>query len=209
MHNYLLVALCSFLVTLIATPLMIKLAVKFDITDHPNSKIKTHSQTTPYLGGAAVFLGFLFASGVSLAFFHTSFNSKEAVFFVLTTLIFSLGLYDDIKPTKIHTRLFIHLIVGFIAASFGFCIDTALPNHIDNVLSAVWIAGCINAMNIIDIMDGLASGVALFICISMMAATYLSHDENLTMSAIMTIALAGACLAFLIFNFEKAYFMWD
>lgn len=202
---YLHIFLAAMLVVFLATPMMRKLAFRFNILDVPDQNVKTHKKPTPYLGGVAVFLGILSVAAVVLIL-DPSFASKRNVFFLtLLAITFVVGLIDDIRPSTPLSRFMFHILVSCFAVYMGFHFRSPLPMPLNYLASVLWIAGIINAMNIIDIMDGLASGVAFTVCLSMMAGMYfISPGADASFAFLLVVTTSGACFAFLFFNFEKA-----
>lgn len=211
MKSYFAIGLFAFAVSLVLTPLMRKVAFRFGILDAPSSSIKTHKISTPYLGGVAIFLGIVAAASLVYYLRPDIFDVHSIIYLSCILVVFVCGLIDDIRPMKPVTRLVIHFAVAATAVSQGYHTYGVFPVFINYILSAIWIAGVINAMNIIDIMDGLASGVALAVCASMVGAIYFMNlDAGFSFPMVMAVITAGACLGFLPHNFEKAsIFMGD
>jgi UDP-GlcNAc:undecaprenyl-phosphate GlcNAc-1-phosphate transferase len=113
-----------------------------------------------------------------------------------------LGLSDDIHELGVLSRLTAQLCVAVVLVLFGFHLELEfLPQWLAVVLSLLWIVGITNALNIIDIMDGLAAGVALIACVGFAAIAVLTHQPLVLLVAS---GLAGACLGFLPYSFFPA-----
>lgn len=183
----------SFLFTLYLVPLFISIACKFDILDYPNGTIKKHKKPTPYLGGAAIYLGFLMALGLVFPFDNQFFQ-----FLVGISLLFYVGLIDDLITLSPGQKLMGQFIAVLCFLKAGFYLKAHLFSNLWNIpISALWILLLINAFNLIDIMDGLASTVALwsslgFLIIALSAEQYTA--------ALLLTAFIGALLAFIFFN---------
>jgi UDP-GlcNAc:undecaprenyl-phosphate GlcNAc-1-phosphate transferase len=194
---YILCFVLSFLLALYLTPLMRVAALRFGIVDKPDGRLKQQEEPIPYLGGLAIYLAFL----VTLALtFH--FDQKVLGLLLGGTLVLLLGLIDDFGFLSPVVKLVGQLLAAFVLVKSGIRIELVfLPEWIELPLSLLWIVGITNALNIIDIMDGLAAGVA---CISSLVLFYVTVLNDRPVIAIMSMALAGALAAFVRFNFQPA-----
>lgn len=175
-----------------------------------------HQAPLPRLGGIAIFVSFLLSVGVALLarefFLHTAaILSSKTLFTILIpgTLIFLLGVYDDIHSIGPHTKFAIQ-VVGAILLFAGGLRILDLPvlfgaRHFGWTLSLpltiLWVIGITNAFNLIDGLDGLAAGSALFSTLVVFVVAIFSGSAVVSL---LTIALAGAILGFLRFNFNPA-----
>lgn len=183
----------SFLFTLYLVPLFISIARKFDILDYPNGAIKNHKQPTPYLGGAAIYLGFLMALGLVFPFDNQFFQ-----FLVGISLLFYVGLIDDLITLSPGQKLMGQLIAVLCFLKAGFYLKAHIFSNLWNIpISALWILLLINAFNLIDIMDGLASTVALWSSLGFLIVALSAEQYT---AALLLIAFIGALLAFIFFN---------
>ncbi len=187
----------SFLLGLYLTPVVREAAIRFQIVDRPDGRLKKHGETVPYLGGLAVFLSFL----VTLALTFT-FDREVLGLLLGGTLVLILGLIDDLGFLSPQVKLAGQLLAAFVLVKSGIRIQIVfLPDWIEIPLSVLWIVGITNAFNMIDIMDGLASGVA---CICALILFYVAVLNERPVIAIMAVSLAGALAAFLRYNFAPA-----
>ncbi len=187
----------SLLLTLYLTPIMRDAAIRFDIVDRPDGRLKVQRGPVPYLGGLAVYLAFLVT--LSLTF---SFDRQVLGLLLGGTLALLLGLIDDLGFLSPHVKLAGQLLAAFVLVKSGIRIEIAvIPDWVTMPISVVWIVGLTNAFNIIDIMDGLAAGVA---CICSLALFYVALASDQGVIAIMAVSLSGALLGFLRYNFEPA-----
>jgi UDP-GlcNAc:undecaprenyl-phosphate GlcNAc-1-phosphate transferase len=175
-----------------------------------------HETPLPRLGGVPIFLSFLVAVGVAfLASLHfPALAAGLSIRTLLTilvpgTLIFLLGLYDDIHSVGPYTKFAVQgaaaimlfaggLGIHFLPVLFG---ARHLAWYIGLPLTVLWVIGITNAFNLIDGLDGLAAGSALFSTFIVFVAA-ISSGSSLV--SLLTIALAGAILGFLRFNFNPA-----
>jgi len=184
-------------VSLGLTPWMARTARRMGIVDRPDSELKTQSEPVPYLGGLAVFVAFL-------AGFAPFYDLDRQVLAILLggTLVALLGLLDDLGDMKPGTKLLGQALAILIVMKAGIAIKIVfLPSWIALPLSFLWLLGMTNAFNIIDIMDGLSSGVGAIACFFLLIV---SLQGGQTGPASVAVALMGALAGFLIFNFRPA-----
>lgn len=189
--------LISLGVSLALTPWMARTAHSMGIVDKPDGGLKNHAKPVPYLGGLAVFVAFLVG-------FSPFYEMDRQVLAILLggTLVALLGLLDDLGNLRPVTKLLGQALAILIVMRAGIAIKIVfLPPWIALPLSFLWLLGMTNAFNIIDIMDGLASGVA---AIGSFFLFVVAMNSGQTGTASMSSALMGALLGFLIFNFHPA-----
>lgn len=186
---------CS--LSLYLTPMVRKAALQFGIVDKPDGKLKQQRSPVAYLGGLAIYLSFL----ISLALTF-SFNQEVLGLLLAGTIIVVLGLIDDFGVLSPVVKLCGQCIAIFTLIRSGIYIQLAfLPWYVAFPLSFFWLIGIINAFNIIDVMDGLSSGVAFTCSLTLFVVGVLNGSLVI---AIMAIALGGSLLGFLRYNFEPA-----
>lgn len=207
--SYLLTFLIAFLVSLAAVPLMKTIALRYNILDHPTSEIKTHTRPTPYLGGIAIWLGFIVALVIIRFTTHFSTGTLRNLWgiFIAGTLITIVGLLDDMYNLSFLKKFLWQAIAATILILFTMRIQFIQPSYLAIIFTYLWIIGVTNAFNLIDIMDGLSSGVAIIACL---AFFFINAPGEASYVNFAAIALAGACLGFLVFNVPPAgIFMGD
>lgn len=203
--------LLAFSVSIALTPLVRKLAFRFDAVAKPNHRT-IHKELMPRLGGVAVFVAFLIGIMLIIIFTDEKFAAlhREALVFLLAgSFILGLGIYDDIKGANCYQKFSVQLISGLIVILFGYKI-TAIVNPFGDPISLgifslpftlLWIVGITNAINLIDGLDGLAAGISLgAACIMMFISLWFGN----LISAFPAAILAGAIGGFLIYNFNPA-----
>ena len=166
MLNVILTGSFSFLITFLSIPVIIRVAEQKKLFDLPDAR-KLHTKPIASLGGVGIFGGFFIASLLTIS---TSQNPDFQYFFAAATVIFFLGLKDDImilSPLKkflgqvIAAAILIHLAHIRIDSMHGFFGIHELPKAFSLVLSYSTIIVIINAFNLIDGVDGLASTLGL------------------------------------------------
>ena len=187
----------AFLLSLYLTPLFREAALKFGIMDKPQGPLKTHPEPVPYLGGLAVYLSFLLTTG----FMHQ--YSREVLGILLAgAIIVILGLIDDFGVLSPKVKLLGQFIAASVLVKASIYIKlTILPLWVAIPLTIVWVIAITNAFNLIDIMDGLASGVGAIAALVLVIVNYRSGRELIVP---LSIALAGSLLGFLRYNFKPA-----
>jgi UDP-GlcNAc:undecaprenyl-phosphate GlcNAc-1-phosphate transferase len=179
------------------TPLVRKGALQYDIVDRPDGKLKNQREPVAYLGGLSIYLAFLLTLALTFEL------SREVLGILLSgTIVVILGIIDDFKvlPPKIKF-LGQSIAVLVLLKSEIFIKLVFLPTWLSLVLSFFWLMAIINAFNIIDVMDGLAAGIA---CIASFVLFVVALLNGHFMIAILTISFSGALLGFLRYNFEPA-----
>ncbi len=212
---YLMIAAGTWLVTMFLVPVCRKLAIALDVVDRPTVARKVHKRVVPYLGGLPFYFSFL----LTILFVEAVYPQyKSPAFYpmcVVGTFIALMGVYDDIKDMSSLKKLIVELILTSLLFFWGFKTSTLshpLGGSIDAgwlaiLITPLWIAGVINAVNFSDGLDGLAGGL-VFICAASIFAV--AFNNNQVISCIMMAYLMGTTLAFLWYNFNPAkIFMGD
>lgn len=202
--------------SLIATPLIRRLCERYKLLDVPLDGRRIHRKAVPRLGGVALFISCLAALSmlpfVDNLLTQTLSNFKPEFFtlFVPATLVLLLGAYDDLRGANAVVK-FVGL--GAIATLFyamGGRIDALsiplfgsvqLPPLVSFVITVVWLVGIANAFNLIDGLDGLASGAALF---SSLVILGVSISQERTLMIVVSLVLCGSLVGFLRYNFNPA-----
>lgn len=209
----LLPGLTTALVTLLLTPLVIRLAYYLRAVDVPGGR-KQHDRSTPRLGGVAILGGVVVVLGPALAVFTPpalqSMRAGEIVgFCVAVGLVFCLGLVDDIYGLRASYKLGVQIVAATVVVSMGWQFHTLRlplegsfqPGALAPVLSVLWIVGVTNAINFVDGLDGLASGVVAIIGGSLLVLALLQGSLQ---TVVVTSCIVGGCLGFLRHNWRPA-----
>jgi len=197
------------------TPWAIRLALRWGAVDQPGGR-KVHLKPMPRLGGIAVYLGFLLP-WISLYFLKNNIQAKFREFdtafaglVLAASAMLLLGIYDDIKGANALTKFVVQIGTATGLWFLGYNIDQisnpwggtiVLPWWIGLPCTVLWIVGVTNAINLLDGIDGLVSGVTAVLATSLSVIHVLSND---IVPALLTLCLAGACLGFLIWNHAPA-----
>lgn len=209
--NIFYIILITFVSSLILVPLVRKIAIHINAMDIPNER-KVHKKPMPRLGGLAIFLSFL----VGYMLF-APLTTQMISILIGSFLIVLLGIIDDINPLKATTKLCGQIIVALILVFFGNISINELTILGMNINLSFWaypislfiIIACINSINLIDGLDGLAAGTSsIYFITIIIISILLGRIDNL--GFILCLITLGATLGFLYYNFNPAtIFMGD
>lgn len=213
--------LLALVVSVVATPLIRRLAHRYGLYDPPSQLRKVHRRPVPRLGGVAIALGF-FAPLTALLFYdngmavaYRSNTMHIAGLYVGGLMVLALGVLDDIRGVSPWGKLITQLVIAMVMAQFGFVIQRlAIPfwGPLDLGIFSVpvtllWFVGVMNIVNLIDGLDGLAGGVSFFAVAVMFIVSTL---DGVLLTSLFSAALMGAIVGFLFYNFNPAtIFMGD
>ena len=206
--------LSSAFLSALITPILHKIAIENGVVDVPNER-KIHQQVIPRIGGISIAISFFVAIVLGYSFFHADLKisiSSLTGLCIGGTLVLLVGVVDDIDSTGLRAskKFFGQLLAALTLVPFGFVIDSLhlpffgivdLNFAVGLALTITWIIGVTNALNLIDGMDGLASGLALLACIALTVLSILSGKLLMT---IVLIAIFGSVLGFLYYNWPPA-----
>lgn len=208
-----LVAITAFFIVLFGTPTLIKVAREKGLMDLPEDPRKIHKRAVPTIGGVMIFAALLINVFFWLALGPipaTEIFQAGSALAACTVVIFMMGLKDDIIGMAPAKKLLVHLGVGIVLISVGgFKINTfgglfgveELPEALSLIFSLFVYIVVVNALNLIDGIDGLASGYSI---IAMSAFGFWFLNTGQIPDAIIALTLAGAMTGFLVFNFAPA-----
>lgn len=195
------------------TPYAIRLGDRFGWVDKPDRR-KVHSRAIPRVGGIAVFLGIIGAFAAMAAASSTARSlliEHKRHFYGLAaggTLLFLVGLRDDIAGLSPRVKLAVQSVAALIAFYAGFHFSVFSETGIYGrgyipalLLTCFWTVGTINAVNLIDGLDGLASGIT---GIAMLLLGIISEHNGHAATAFAAFLSAGAVAGFLAFNRHPA-----
>ena len=204
--------LVAFVVAAAVTPAAIKIAPKIGAMDIPKDERRMHKKPMPRFGGIAIYLGIMAALAV--------FALKDkGITSVMTgcTLIYMLGLIDDLKELKPLVKLCGQIVCATVVYIMGVRIEfitnyfgpgnMAFGDVACFIITVLWLIAITNAVNLIDGLDGLAAGIA---AISALCIGYVAYIHGQYVPTLAMMAIAGAALGFLPYNFNPAkIFMGD
>ena len=180
MKYYLYSFIISFFLSLVTTPLIIKFSRKHSLFDKPGRR-KIHDKPISRIGGIGLFLAFVIAFFILFHKIKISINFKIYYYFIALCLSFILGLSDDIFYIRARYKLLAQIVIAFIATLSGLLINqftffqlfSINFGFFSYILTMGWIIVFMNAINLIDGMDGLASGVVAIASIFIFIISFL------------------------------------
>jgi UDP-GlcNAc:undecaprenyl-phosphate GlcNAc-1-phosphate transferase len=205
----------AWVASLLLTPVVTRLAIGRALFDEPDHDRRVHTQPIPRVGGVAVFVSMLLGLLLlvpQVAGEEGLLQDQQSFFagiLVGSLILFTAGLVDDLVGLQPRTKIAVQLLAALAVYSFGFQISEigfgssfelslgwlALP------VTLLWVVGVTNSFNLIDGLDGLATGVALVALAATAVAAQLLHNFEVTL---VCVALIGALLGFLRYNFNPA-----
>jgi UDP-GlcNAc:undecaprenyl-phosphate GlcNAc-1-phosphate transferase len=181
-------------------PVIIRLSLRMGFTDQPGA-LKVHHAVVPVLGGVGIFAGAAVALGAARG------APAEAGPLAIALGVLALGAWDDLRNLPPRARLAAHSVAAAATLAIGLRVGTFPAAIVAVPLTAVLVVGAINAVNLFDGLDGLAGGTA---SLSLLGFAAMLHRAGGEAAAIVALAVAGAVLGFLLFNFNPArVFMGD
>lgn len=209
MIHYIVAFLLSLAVSIISTPLVKKIAYRFNILDKPSGR-KVHREHMPRLGGLAIVFG------VIAGFLYLTPDSPYMSRVVLGAIIIIIvGIIDDKVTLSPKGKLAGQIAAALVVVSSGLHIEyVTIPFYgklefgfLSYAITVLWIVGITNAINLIDGLDGLAAGVS---SIALTTILIMSILDGQMLVVALSIILLGPTIGFLFFNFYPAkIFMGD
>ena len=185
------------------TPLVRRIALRLGVTDQPNAR-KIHVNPIPLLGGVAIYGAFIAA----LLLFGDRFRINELLSILIGASLMSfLGVWDDRRSLSPLLKLVGQFLAASILVISGVYIGTFPWEALNIAVTLLWVVVVTNAMNLMDNMDGLSGGIGAVAAIFFLLLAAM-NDQYLV--GALSAALVGACLGFLVYNFNPAsIFMGD
>lgn len=211
---YLIAIAIAFAASLLATPLVRRLALRLGVVDHPDEGRKQHSRSTPLGGGLALLVGFV-ASLIASCYIWDAQSAKDlwdssfiTPLLMAMAIICVLGLIDDRFDLRGRQKLVGQLLAATVLiggglviqkiAIFGLTIELGL---LAMPFTLLWLLGAINALNLLDGMDGLATSLGIVLCVALGGMALITGHAA---DAMLAAAMLGALTGFLIYNFPPA-----
>ncbi len=211
MYSLGLLAFSSFILALLLTPLVRNLARRFGFMDHSLGERRLHADPIPRLGGIAMVLAYIGAFAILLLADLKGGRLISEGFSMVTrlmpaaALIFAIGILDDLRGLSPLQKFAGQLVAALLAIWGGVLVTGVIgwnfPVWMGVPVTVIWLVGCTNAFNLIDGMDGLATGMGLFATMTILLVALFYNDVTL---ALAVAPLMGALLGFLRFNFNPA-----
>lgn len=215
---FLVTLLVAWLATDLLIPWVTRLAHHFGRVDQPDER-KVHTVPMVRLGGVAIFFGFALGLATVELLIPGPLFPRSGPFlgmFLGASMIFALGIADDLKPLPAKLKLVVQLAAAALAIYCGVRIEfisnpwgglILFPPLVTYTLTAFWLVGITNTINLIDGLDGLAGGVSLIAALTTALIAFQTHQPTIVLAAL---ALTGATIGFLRYNWNPArIFMGD
>ena len=206
--KYVAIFMGALVISLILTPLCRELVRKLGMIDQPDER-RVHKKPIPRGGGLSVFIAYQLVLGLYIFFSEAPIGavfsySFQGAFLVASASLLIIGFADDkwgMHPAvKLTGQMAVATFLFFMGVRVG-GIFVQFPMWLDYGVTVFWIVGAINAFNLIDGLDGLASGLAMIASGGIAGSLFFAGQSA---SAIPYLALCGACLGFLRYNFHPA-----
>jgi UDP-GlcNAc:undecaprenyl-phosphate/decaprenyl-phosphate GlcNAc-1-phosphate transferase len=226
MLPYLVVGLAALVITFVATPIVRWAVLRLGVIDHPSDR-KVHANPTPTLGGLALIIGILGAGAVAFSMpeFRNVFRQNSELLGTAAggVVIFFLGAIDDLHdlpaPVKLAGQVFAAGILFLAGVQIRFLLlpggtTVYLGDDVSVLFTILWVVSMINAVNLVDGLDGLAAGIVAIAAAAFFVYAFNQEQQQLLGAAasapLMTMIVVGATLGFLRHNFHPArIFMGD
>lgn len=215
-ESHIIGAIISYLLGVFIVPLVIAYSKKQGLIDEPNER-KIHTKPISRLGGVAIWLSTMLTFLFLVFLSYYPYGSLLSGILLGSSLMFLLGLIDDVYILNAKFKLFIQVIIATLVYLLGVKIDSMFNpfggvihlGHFSYIITVLWIVGISNAVNFIDGIDGLAGSVITVNSITLGIIAVAMVPPN-PISALIAFILAGSMLAFLTYNFNPAkIFMGD
>ncbi len=216
MKTYLLIFLLAAGSSLVFTPLVRRLCERLGWLDEIRDERRIHTKPVPRLGGIAIFSALVVSLGVLLLLDNLITQSLHGggprllPIVLPATLIFLCGVYDDVMGMSARFKFAVQAVGGLLFYALGGRIEglalpfwgtLALPSVVGCLLTVFWIVAVTNAFNLLDGLDGLAAGAALFASLILLVVSYQMGQPLIT---VFGLALCGSLAGFLRYNFNPA-----
>ncbi len=209
LDKYILVLLTGLTVSYLLTPLVKMLAFRLGVVDMPNER-RPHQRPTARGGGVALFIGVQTACLLAVAFPWANKLAGELDFHwwehfaFASSVLFVVGVIDDVRGMKPLVKLAGQTLAALLMTGdthFGPILNYNLPAPIDHLLVIIWLVAIVNAFNLIDGLDGLASGLAIISAVGLCGILTIQPKPG---DVLVLLGFIGACLGFLRYNFHPA-----
>ena len=216
MKTYLLVFLLAAISSVVFTPIVRRLCERLNLLDFIKDERRVHKKPVPRLGGVAIFGALVVSLGVLLFLENLPTQSLKDSWprllpiIIPAVLVFFCGVYDDLSGVNARFKFVVQIFGGALFYYLGGRIESlaipffgavSLPPVAGVIIVVFWIVAVTNAFNLLDGLDGLAAGTALFASLVLLVVSYQMGQPYIT---IFALALCGALTGFLRYNFNPA-----
>ena len=199
--EYLMIFSATTVVCLVLTPRMMQLAFRRNLLDHPGEH-KSHDTAVPYLGGVAITISFaLMVIVISLVWPPNSGLGELLVVLAAAVFLALVGLVDDVRQVSPLWRIVAEVAAAIAIWSAGTGVIVTTSEPVNMGLTVLWFVGITNAFNLLDNMDGLATGIAAIASLTTFA---IATTNGQFLVAGLAVGLAGCTVGFLRHNFHPA-----
>jgi len=190
--RYGLLFLGALFLALIGTPIVRHFAVRMQAIDNPDAR-RVHQAPTPLLGGLAIFVAAL-AGLLAVKFFRGPAQGA----LIGAGVILVLGVWDDLYHISPKSKLLGQILAAAALLPFGIMVEISGVFWLDGLITVFWVVAICNAFNLLDNMDGLSAGLATIAALGFFVIGLYAGQSIVAGAAL---ALAGACLGFLPYNY--------
>ncbi len=214
----------AFIIAALVVPVSGRIARRFGVMDEPGPR-KVHTTPTPRIGGIAVYVAFTavvlagyfgvpvlsqidwvrtnLAGPVAMLQEAYRVESKLVALLLGATIVFVVGLLDDVLGSrfKVGWKAAGQVLAAVVLVAGGVRTDFLYYDWLNILVTLVWVVGITNAFNLLDNMDGLSAGVALVASLVLLLNAWLLGGFFMSL---VYVALIGALLGFLIYNWHPA-----
>lgn len=210
--NIVYILIVTFVTSFVLVPITKRLARHIGAMDIPNER-KIHSKPMPRLGGLAIYAAFL------LGYMIYGSNTPQMLSVLIGSfLILMMGVFDDISPIRAKYKLLVQIAASLIVVFYGkiyltevsvLGLNFVMPAPLNYILSSMIVVGLVNAINLMDGLDGMASGISSIYFLTIAIVAYILNRFG-GLDIMLAIIMLGATLGFLVYNFPPAStFMGD
>jgi UDP-GlcNAc:undecaprenyl-phosphate GlcNAc-1-phosphate transferase len=186
----------------VLTPLFRRIALRTQFLDNPSGQLKKHTAPVPYLGGLAVYFSFLMVL-LGVAILSPPADSPKLLALLAGgTVLALMGLWDDLFSLGPGIKFAVQILAASLLVLFGVKLEF-LPSHpyLETALTILWVVAVTNAINLVDIMDGLAGSIVVVACLGFIVVSLPGEEVYVDIAAAV---LGGSLLGFLPYNWRPA-----
>jgi len=199
------VIIFTFIIALLFVPIVKKIATHMNAIDIPNER-KVHTKPMPRLGGLAIFAAFLFGY---MVFGEMTVQMNSIL--IGSFIILLTGLIDDVNPLSARDKLIGELLSALVITFYGEILLSNITFFGVNIefglfaypITILFIVACMNIINLIDGLDGLASGISSIFFMTIIFICFF-QGRTIGLDYTLTLIMLGSTLGFLIHNFYPA-----